>query len=157
MPDDRVLFEVGGEPWTLSFVCLLLALASFVLAAILFTLVVRRHGKIRRLTGAEASSVAFNADKLGEVRSIHGPARGVEARVRFTIGDLRRAHQAGDHLLFWGGPAMAVSWCGGFGLLSLSGALATGEAMMLIGYTLLIPMLLIFCFMPWAAVYTKLE
>jgi len=157
MPDDRVLLDVGGEPWTLSFVCLLLALASFVLSGILFALLVRRHGKIRRLTGREASSVAFNADKLGEVRSIHGPAHGVEARVRFTIGDLRRAHQTGDRLLFWGGPAMMTTWSGGFGLLSLWGALVTGETMILVGYVVIIPLFLIACFMPWAAVYTKLE
>lgn len=157
MLEDRVLFHVGGESWTLSSTSLVLGLALIVFGGILLALLLARHGQRRRLVGRDASGIAFNAEKLGELRTIHGPARGVEIRVRFTIGDLRRARQAGDSLVFWGVPAMLTTLCSGFCLVSLWGALVMGEAMLLSGYVLLIPMFLIACFMPWAAVYTELE
>jgi hypothetical protein len=157
MPDDRVLFRVGGLAPTLSVTCLVLGLASLVVAGLLFALLAVRHGQRRKLGGEEASRVAFNADKLGEVRSIHGPARGVEVRMSFTIGDLRKARQTGDNLVFWGVPAMMTAWSWGFGLLCLWGALLTRETAILIAYVVLIPIFLLGCFMPWAAVHTKLE
>jgi len=87
MPDNWVLFQIGGEPWTLAAVCLGLGVVLLLLAAGLFAVLVVRHGRTRRLVGREASGVAFNADKLGaELRTIHGPAKGVEARG--TGGDI---------------------------------------------------------------------
>jgi hypothetical protein len=157
MFDDRVLFRVGGLAPTLSVTCLVLGLASLVVAGVLFALLAVRHGQRRKLSREEASRVAFNADQLGEVQLIQGPARGGEVRVSFTIGDLREARQTGDNLMFWGAPAMMMAWSLGFGLLCLWGALLMRESVILAGYVVIVPMFLIACFMPWAAVHTKLE
>jgi hypothetical protein len=158
MPENRVLFEIGTEPWTLAGVCLVLGLGMFVVAGSLMALLLVRYGRVRRLRGYEASRVAFNADRIGgEIRPIHGPATGVEVRVTFTIGDLRRAHRQGDRLMFWGGPAMLMSWSTAFGLSSFAGAVAMREYGFLAGYVVLVPMFLIAGFMPWAAIHTELE
>jgi hypothetical protein len=157
MPDNRVLFQMGAEPWTLATVCLALGLGLLVTHGVLLTLLLVHHGRVRRLNGREASRVAFNTGKTGELSTIHGPAVGVEVRVSFTIGDLRRARQAGDRLVFYGAPAMLMTGSAAFALLLLAFALAISDYVMLVGYVVLVPMFLIACFMPWAAVYTKLE
>lgn len=157
MPDDRVLFRIGGDPWTLSGACLLLGFSLLVIGGVLLAVLLVRHGRARRLVGREASRLAFNADKLGEIRPIHGPARGVEVRASFSIGALRRARRAGDDLTFWAVPAMLTTWSSGFALVSLAAAIFTREPVILAGYVILVPMFLVGCFMPWAAVNTKLE
>jgi Flp pilus assembly protein TadB len=158
MVENRVLFDIGGKPWTLGGVYMVLALALLVIGGSLFAVLLVRHGETRRLEGREASRVAFNADRLGgELRPIHGPAIGVERRMSFTIGDLRRARQAGDNLVFWGVPAFMTTLSAGFGCLCLGGAVLTNTPVFLVGFIVLVPMFLIACFMPWAAVHTQLE
>jgi hypothetical protein len=158
MLENRVLFDIGGKPWTLGGVCMVLALALLVIGGSLFAVLLVRHGETRRLEGREASRVAFNADRLGgELRPIHGPAIGVERRMSFTIGDLRRARQAGDNLVFWGVPALMTTLSAGFGFLVLGGAVLARAPALLSGLIVLVPMFLIGCFMPWAAVHTQLE
>jgi hypothetical protein len=44
-----------------------------------------------------------------------------------------------------------------FAVLLLAFALAISDDVMLLGYVVLVPMFLIACLMPWAAVYTRLE
>lgn len=158
MLENRVLFHVGAKPWTLAGVYMVIALPLLVIGGSLLAALLVRHGETRHLEGREASRVAFNADRLGgELRPIHGPATGVEVRVRFSIGDLRRAHQAGDNLVFWGVPAIMATLSGGFGFLCLGGALLTHTPVLLAGLVVLVPMFLIACFMPWAAIHTQLE
>jgi hypothetical protein len=159
MLENRVLFLIGAKPWTLVASSAVLGLALFLIAGCLLALLLVRHGETRRLEGREASRVAFNADRLGgELRPIHGPAIGVESRVSFSIGDLRRARQAGDYVVFWGAPGMLITGSAGAGFLCLAGAvLIRTPAIFLATLIVLLPMFLIGCFMPWAAVYTKLE
>jgi hypothetical protein len=157
MLENRVLFQIGAEPWTLAGACLALGAALVLMAAGLFVLLFRRHGRTRRLAGYEANRAAFGARTRGELPPNLGPALGVDARVRFTIGDLRRARQAGDHLLFWGGPAMMMAWIAGFGLAFFATMLWTRAYVLLLAYLMIVPMLLIIGFMPWAAIHTKLE
>lgn len=157
MPDNRVVFELGAEPWTLAGLCLVLGLGLVLLGGSLMAVLLIRHGRARRLDAQEASRVAFNADRLGEVRPIHGPAAGVEVRVSFSIGDLRRAREAGNRFVFWGVPGLLVAWSGGFGLLVSAAALWTGEGVLLAGHLVTVPLCAFGCFMPWAAVHTQLE
>jgi hypothetical protein len=158
MPQNRVLFQIGTEPWTLAGFCVALGLAMLVIGAGLFTLLVVRHGRTRRLEGLEASRVAANAGPgRSDVGMNYGPAVGVEARLTFTIGDLRRAHRAGDDLMFWGAPAMMLAWIAGFGLSLFAAVVWLSESILLVGFILIVPMFLIVCFMPWAAVHTQLE
>ncbi len=157
MPADRVLFSLGGQAWTLSLLCLVFGLAFLAIGSFLFTVLLVRHGQRRKLTGREASHVAFHDDDPGYAGRIEGPARGVEVRMTFTIGDLRRAHQSGDRLVFWGVPATMTTLPFGLCLLSFWGALLMRDAVLLVGYLVLVPMFLIGCFMPWAALHTKLE
>jgi hypothetical protein len=157
MPDNQVLFRIGGESWTLAGVCLTLAGLLFVSSLALLLLLLARYGHKRRLAGREASQVAFNAGDRHEVGSIHGPAVGAEAQLSVSIGDLRRAHRSGDRLMFWGMPAMLMGWSAAFGLGSFALALWMGEWMPLLGLIVLVPMFLIAGFMPWAALHTKLE
>jgi hypothetical protein len=65
MPDNQVLFQIGGDWWTLAAVCLALGLALLAIGAGLLTLLLARHGRTTRLHGHEASRVAFNAGNLG--------------------------------------------------------------------------------------------
>jgi hypothetical protein len=74
-----------------------------------------------------------------------------------TIGDLRRAHQEGDRLLFWGAPAMMLGLSSGLGLAIVALWLATGDGVAFLAYVILVPLALSALFMPWAAVYTKHE
>jgi len=158
MLENPVLFQIGTRQWTLGPVCMLLGLVLLLIAGGLFAVLVVHHGQTRRLDADEASRVAFNAGRApSELAPIHGPARGVEARVSFTIGDLRRAHQTGDSLLFWGGPLLMMIWSAAFGLFCIGGAAWSRDAIPLLGLLVVVPMLLIAAFMPWAAVYTKLE
>lgn len=160
MLENRLLFHVGSDAWTLAGACSALGFALLVVAGVLFTLLVRRNGYTRRLSGSEASALVFDGERLGlerRVPTVSGPAVGVEARVSFTIGDLRRARQAGNQLLFWGGPAMIMAWSAGFGFLLFAGSLWARESIVLVGFVIVGPMLLSGPFMPWAAVYTKLE
>jgi hypothetical protein len=158
MFENRVLFHIGAEPWTLVAVCTVLGLTLFVIGGSLMALLLVRYGETRRLEGREASRVAFNADRIGELRPIHGPAIGVERRMSFTIGDLRRARAAGDNLVFWGVPAWMTTLSAGIGFLCLAGAvLIRTPALFFACLIALVPMFLIACFMPWAAVYTQLE
>lgn len=158
MLENRVLFHVGAKPWTLGAVYMVLALALLVIGGSLLAVLLARYGETRRLEGREASRVAFNADRLGgELRPIHGPATGVEVRVSFTISDLRRARQAGNDLVFWGVPAVMTTWSAGFGFLCLGGAVLTNTPACLVGFIVVVPLFLIGCFMPWAAVHTQLE
>lgn len=158
MLENRVLLDIGGKPWTLGAACMVLALALLVIGGGLLAVLLVRFGETRRLEGREASRVAFNADRLGgEVRPIHGPAIGVERSMSFTIGDLRRARQAGDKLVFWGVPALMTTLSAGFGFLVLGGAVLARVPALLSGLIVVVPLFLLGCFMPWAAVYTKLE
>jgi hypothetical protein len=159
MLENRVLFLIGGKPWTLGASSAVLGLALLLIGGGLLALLLVRYGETRRLEGREASRVAFNADRLGgELRPIHGPAVGVESRVNFTIGDLRRARQTGDYVMFWGVPALMMTWSGGFGFLCLAGAVWARAPVLLAGLIVVVPMFLMGgFFMPWAAVYTKLE
>jgi len=158
MLENRVLFHIGGKPWTLGGACMVLGLALLVIGGSLLAVLLVRHGETRRLDGREASRVAFNAERLGgELRPIHGPATGAEVRVSFTIGDLRRAHQAGDNLVFWGVPAFMTTLSTAFAFLCVGGALLTNTPVMLVSFVVLVPIFLIACFMPWAAVHTQLE
>jgi hypothetical protein len=117
-----------------------------------------RYGTKRRLRGYEASRVAFNVDKLGEVRPIHGPATGVEVRMSFTISDLRRARQAGDQLVFWGVPVAFTAWFGAFGIGALAGQIWTqADILLLMSVPCAVLTLLIWFMQWWAAVHTKLE
>jgi hypothetical protein len=157
MFDNKVIFHIGAEPWTLVAVCTVLGLTLFAIGGSLMALLLVRYGKTRRLEGLEASRVAFNADRIGELRPIHGPAIGVERRMSFTIGDLRRARAAGDNLMFWGVPAWMTTLYSGIGFLCVAGAVFTNEPVMLVSLIVIVPLFLIGCFMPWAAVYTQLE
>jgi hypothetical protein len=158
MLDNRVLFHVGSRPWTLAAVCMVLGVVLLVVGGSLLAALLVRHGDSRRLTGREASRVAFNADRLGgELRPIHGPATGVETRVSFSIGDLRRARESGDMLMFWAVPVMLTTWSAGFAFMSLAAAVWARAPVILAGLIVLVPMFLVGCFMPWAAIYTKLE
>lgn len=158
MLENRVLFHIGAEPWTLGGVYMVLGFALLVIGGSLMALLLVRYGETRRLEGREASRVAFNADRLGgELRPIHGPAVGVERRMNFTIGDLRRARQAGDYVMFWGAPALMMTWSAGFGFLCLAAVVFTNTPALLVSFIAIVPLFLIACFMPWAAVHTQLE
>jgi len=158
MFENPVLFQIGTRQWTLGPVCMLLGVVLLLIAGGLFAVLVVHHGQTRQLDADEASRVAFNAGRApSELAPIHGPARGAEARVSFTIGDLRRAHQTGDSLLFWGGPLLMMLWSAAFSLFCIGPAVWLREAMWLLGLLATVPMFLMAAFMPWAAVYTKLE
>lgn len=86
-----------------------------------------------------------------------GPGAGVEGKVSFTIGDLRRARQSGDWLLFYGGPSMMIAWFASFSLLIWAFMVVTQEFVFAAAYIVLVPLLGIAIFMPFAAVWTDLE
>lgn len=157
MLENRVILHLGTHAWTFAGVSLVVGLALVVTAAVLFTILLRQRGKTRVLVGAEASDIAFNVGRIGQAGAIQGPAIGAEVRLKFTIGDLRRAHQAGDRLFFWGAPAMFMAWVLGFGALLLALVVRLQDFVFLVGYVVVVPMALMGAFMPWAALHTDLE
>jgi hypothetical protein len=157
MLENPVLVEIGSERWTLAGVCLLAGGVLFVASGSLLAVLLVRYGKARRLTGTEASRVALHSKRSTDMNLVHGPAVGGEVRASFSIGDLRRARQAGNWLVFWGVPITLMGWTSSFGLATFAYMLWTGDYVIAVAYTVLGPLFLIACFMPWAAVYTKLE
>jgi hypothetical protein len=157
MLENPVLVEIGPEPWTPAGICLLAAGVLFVASGSLLAVLLVHYGKPRRLTRAEAIRVALHSKHSTETHLVHGPAAGVEVRARFSIGDLRRARRAGDRLVFWGVPLTLMGWTSSFGLAIFACMLWTRDYVIAVAYVVLVPMFLVACFMPWAAVYTKLE
>jgi len=153
---NPVLFQLGSWPCSLAAVCASLGVVLFVVGLGLLILLLVRHGRTRRLEPSEAREAAYQASQLGDL-AIHGPATGVESQLTVTIGDLRRAHRAGNRLMFWGMPLVLMTWSSGFALVVAAIAFWTGEAVLFVGYLVLVPMFLIAGFMPWAAVHTDLE
>ncbi|MDB4985889.1 MAG: hypothetical protein JWN04_1067 [Myxococcaceae bacterium] len=58
-PPNHVLFTLYGDPWRLSGVCFVAAVAIFGVGVTSTTMLIRRHGVSRLLSRAEAASVAM--------------------------------------------------------------------------------------------------
>jgi len=109
---NPVLFQIGEWRCSLAAACSLLGLVLFVVGLCLIIVLLVRHGRARRLDSA--GEVRYQGNLLGGELSIQGPTKEVEASVSFSIGDLRRAHRAGNRLVFWGVPAMLMTWSSAF-------------------------------------------
>jgi hypothetical protein len=161
MPDNFVVFTLQGVDWSLSRVCFTAAGVLFVLGFVLGACVLVRHGKVRKLSGSEAASVAMHAGETGSVdRAVarHGYATGSEVRVSISIGDLREAYHARDWfkfftlhiaiLLVWNSVGLAM-----FGLFLMN----RHPVMLFVAFIMSVPMSAIVLFCWWAALYTDLN
>ena len=159
MLENFVLFHLRGEPWTLGGVCLVVSGVLVFAWACLLPYLASRYGTVRRMTTEEANRRMFIGSDTtyltGEV--VAGPAVGKKWELEFTIGDLRRMRERGQHALWILLPAYMGLVLTGVFLFGLGLALVTREWMILSfsGGALLIGAIV--AFMMWASVYTKLE
>ena len=160
---NYVVLYIGGEPWTLAGVCFFGGIATLVVWVVLIFLLTRRWGRMRALSTDEAARVAINAGDQSYVDRavpIHGPARGVEAKVQYSASTLREAWHAKDYERFFGLPAMGLMGVFAFELIWFSCYLAGGPKMwpvVIAVNVILVPIALGNLFLMWAALFTKLE
>lgn len=161
MPDNFIVFSLQGVDWPLSRVCFTAAGVFFVAAFILITCAVIRYGKVRELSASEAASVATHAGEVGSVdRAVtrHGPARGREARVSMSIGDLREAYHAKNWFRFFALPLGVLLLWNSFGVVCFGYYLIVPHPVALfLALIMSVPMSAIIFFCWWAALYTDLQ
>lgn len=161
MLKNVVLFTINGEPWRLLGVSFAASGILTVLWLSMLTVLLWRHGKSRSLSASEAARVAMHpaeSSYVDETVTTHGPAMGKEWEVSMSIGDLRQAWRERDYFRFFGLPVTNLTAVAAFGTFTFAASVST-KSWIPFGGTciILVPMALIFLFMPWAAVYTKLE
>jgi hypothetical protein len=102
MPENIVVFHIGGQPWTLGGVCVALSVLCLAVWACLLPYFASRYGTVRAMTTEEAQRRVFigtdSTSLTGEV--VAGPAAGKKREVEFTIGGLRGLRERGDSLWF---------------------------------------------------------
>jgi hypothetical protein len=135
----------------------------WLLAAVLF-LVLFKHTKARgrRLSSEEAGAVALYpaTTQLQELQTIRSKGVGYAVNLSCNIDSLRNAAKRGDWLTFWLWPALICTWCiGGWLILMAFTGLFSGSrrAFGILGAVALSPIVLIALFMPWAAIYTRID
>jgi hypothetical protein len=161
MPENFVVFTVNGVDWRLARVCFTAAGVFFFTAGVLLTLVLRRYGNVRELSGSEAASVAMHAGETSEVdRAVthHGYATGKAVEVSMSIGDLRRAYHEKDWFKFFALPLTILLGFNSFGLVIFGFHLLDRAGVTLgVALGLSVPVSLMIFFGWWAAIYTELE
>jgi hypothetical protein len=160
MPKNAVLFQVGDSAWTLGAVCLITAAVLLVVWIALLPRVARQFGEVRRLTSEEAATLSLVGHQTSYVKPrpiVHGPAVGKEWAYSFTIGDLREAWRQRHYLIFFGLPAHAATFGLSFAVAGFGIALLTQAPPFLLLSGAPLPIIGIYLFMMWAAIYTKLE
>jgi len=163
MFSNGVLLQRFGVSWTVAKCCTVVGVALLALSAVLFYVLLKHvKGKARRLDPEEASRVAFYGRStatpgLDEV--VHGPAVGVGVEIKFGIDDLRLAARRGDWMTFWMSPLLITTFILGLTSIITAGLLAAAAPGLIfaVAYIPLCLMLLIFWFMPWAAIYTNID
>ena len=158
---NDVILRVGGEPWTIGAVCLVVALVCFTIWLIFLPSMARRMGAVRNMTGAEAADFVHAGTDTSYVKpraQLAGPAAGRQWAVNMSIGDLRAAWQQQQYGLFFGAPIHFSLLAIAFGLCGVALAFFMQEAMPWLLFSS-VPALLIaiYAFMTWAAVFTRLE
>ncbi|MDB4985890.1 MAG: hypothetical protein JWN04_1068 [Myxococcaceae bacterium] len=160
-PPNEILFTFLGDPWRLSGVCLVAAGLIFAAGATSMTMLIRRHGRSRLLSRAEAARVAMHAGETSYVDgavALGGPAVGKEWRYSCSIGDLRKAWHAKNYKKFFGVPATFIALWSGADLAFF--ALTVHErhwSLFAVASAGLVPMIALMLFSMWAAIYTRLE
>jgi hypothetical protein len=160
MLEDNVVFTIHGSAWHLTAVCFVTSAVLFVVWLVLLIRLLHYKGTSRWLSSEEAGQVAV----YGSVSTTHrtmlvsGPAVGKEWNLSLSIGDLREAWHKRDYWTFFGMPAFFLLVFLAFELCFFGAALGLRSWVPLVAVSaLIVPMMLIFLFMMWAAIYTKLN
>ena len=167
MLKNHVVLEKLGISWTLA-MCLLVGAAVLCgLSAMLFAILFKHtKASVRRLSKDEAAMVALYA-RTAEIQpgpvpvivGAHGMT-GAAAELKIDIDSLRNAARRGDWMTFWIWPIMLTGFVSGVGAALAAGLVAAGEGqgflmILLLGFVGLFVSFV--WFMPWAAVYTKID
>jgi hypothetical protein len=158
---NEVILRVGGEPWTIGAVCLVVALVCFVVWIALLPSMARRMGSVRQMSSAEAARFTYAGTDTSYVKprpQLAGPAAGRQWSVNMSIGDLRTAWRQKHYGLFFGAPLYVCLLPVAFALGGLALAFFMERTMPGLLFSVL-PVLLVAMngFMMWAAVFTRLE
>lgn len=161
MPENFIVFTLNGVDWRLSRICFTAAGVMALTFAVLLGLVLYRYGKVRKLSGSEAASVAMHAGEVGSVdRAVarHGYATGAEVRVSISIGDLREAYHAKDWFKFFALHIAILCMFNSVGVLLFGSYLLNRDKVALVLALLIsLPTTSLIVFTWWAAINTKLE
>ena len=161
MLTNQVIAERFGVAWTLARICALSGGAFLVLAGLLFVILFKHvGGKVRRLSPTEAGYVSvYSAHRHYLPEPIESKGVGYGVELTANIDTLRKAARRGDWLTFWLWPALMSSACVGLWLLfmSMCMALDVPRFVAILATATLAPIFLIAWFMPWAAIYTKID
>jgi hypothetical protein len=163
MFSNGVVLQRFGVSWTVARCCIVIGVALVALSGVLFSVLFKHmKGKARRLEPEEASRVAFygrSTASPGVDEVVQGRAVGVGVEIKFGIDDLRLAARRGDWMTFWLSPLLITTFILGLTSLITAGLVAASAPGLIVAvaYIPLGLMLLIFWFMPWAAIYTNID
>lgn len=153
--------SLNGDEWRLSSLCFVAGGLLFLSGLVLLACVLKRNGKSRELSGAEAASVAMHAGETGSVdRAVtwHSHAKGREWHVSMSVGDLREAYHARDWFRFFGLYTTILLMWNSFGMLLFGLYLMKGEVVALVMAVIAsVPITGLVFFAWWAAIYTDLQ
>jgi hypothetical protein len=159
---NPILLERFGIAWTVA-KCGLAAGGAFIVLGVVILAILFKHTKAEfsRVTGYDAAVGAMypGIRPAPPGLLLYGKAVGYEVKMKANIDTLRKAAGRGDWLTFWLWPAMICSWCLGFWLVFMATfAVFRVPAILVIVTTGFIALIvLIALFMPWAAIYTKID
>ena len=159
MLDNPTLFQALGVSWTVA-KCFGVAAVVLVLLSVLLFVILFKHtrGKVERLSPEEAGRVALYPAPSNYVLPIQSEGVGVGVELSCNIDTLRKAARRGDRLTFWGFPALGVCTSGFFWCLFMALAVFGHSRLVAIIVSVFSGLLLFpFLFMPWAAIYTKID
>ena len=159
--EHLIVMRAFGVSWTLALCFGVAAAGTFLLSVVLFVVLFKHtQGVARRLHPEEAARLAYSDPaRPDETKLLWGKAAGVEVKLNMNIDSLRNAARHGDWLTFWLSPLLFSSAFVAGLCFSLAGMLAVDAplAVLLSVVSFFALLLLIIWFMPWAALYTKID
>ncbi|HEY4184574.1 MAG TPA: hypothetical protein VGP07_05860 [Polyangia bacterium] len=163
MFENVVVTQRFGVSWTMARCSAIVGAGLMVLAALLFwALFKHSKGTVRRLAPEEAGRVALygrGAQAPGPEEVIKGVGVGAGVELNANIDGLRKAARRGDWTTFWLWPLLLSSACIGVWFMFTAILLAASAPGLIEGVLSLLILLMLFVawFMPWAAVHTNID
>ncbi|HET7540673.1 MAG TPA: hypothetical protein VFK05_12400 [Polyangiaceae bacterium] len=162
--DHFFVRQAFGISWSPALCFGVAAAGTFLVSAVSFAILFKhKKGAARRLSPEEAARVAYSeparADAVELEWATRSKAVGVEVQLDMNIDSLRNAARRGDWLTFWLSPLVFSSFftAGLFFSLAVMLAFSAPLSLLLIVAAFLALPVLIIWFMPWAALYTKID
>lgn len=164
---NPVLFQGFGVSWTVV-KCFAVAGAVLMSGAAVTFMVLVRHLKVHsyRLSPQEAlqmmmdpNSISPTLDGMPSAMTMRGKAVGGGIKMEFTIDSLRKAARRGDWLTFWAEPAMACAWFVGTWMVLMIPLIKLNVPLVvqIITTAFIGLMVALVLFIPWAAIYTRID